>query len=50
MDIWLIKSLFIRGSYTQNKFQKNKVASGKTLFFLIGPFCTSHSICLKLGF
>ena len=28
-------------------FQKNKVVTGKTMFFVIGWFCTHHSICLK---
>ena len=30
--------------------QQNKVVSGKSPFFLIGPFCTRHSICLNIGF
>ena len=30
--------------------QKNKVVTGKTLFFMIGPFCTPHSIGLTNGF
>ena len=35
MDIWVITTLnelFIRGSYTQIKFSKNKVVSGKFNF------------------
>ena len=31
-------------------FQKNKVVTGKTLLFMIGPFCCRHSICLNIGF
>ena len=31
-------------------FQKNKVVTGKTPFFVIGPFCSRHSICLNIGF
>ena len=31
-------------------FQKNKVATGKTAFFLISPFCNAHSICHNIGF
>ena len=31
-------------------FQKNKVVTGKTLLFVIGPFCSRHSICLNIGF
>ena len=34
----------------KQNFQKNKVVTGKTLFFVIGPFCTHHSICLNIGF
>ena len=36
--------LFRRGSYSETNFQKNKVVTGKIPSFLIGPFCTSHSI------
>ena len=52
MYIWaigILNQLFIRGSYTQIKFQKNEVVSGESPFFVIGPFCTSHSI-LTLAF
>ena len=31
-------------------FQKNKVVTGKTPFYVIGPFCNHHSICLNIGF
>ena len=34
----------------QNYQKKNKVVTGKTPFFVIGPFCTPHSICLNIGF
>ena len=30
-------------------FQKNKVVTGKTPFFLIGSFCSHHFICLNIG-
>ena len=56
MEIWLagtLNQLFMRGSYTQIKLRKNKVVSGKTLFFLIDPFhtfCISHSIFLNIVF
>ena len=33
----------------KQNFQKNKVVTGKTPFFAIGPFCTHHSICLTLA-
>ena len=53
MDIWVAgtsNKLFLRGSRTGKKFPKNKVVTGKTLFFVIGPFCSCDSICLKIGF
>ena len=31
-------------------FQKNQVVPGKTLLFMIGPFCSRHSVCLDSGF
>ena len=31
-------------------FQKNKVATGKTPLFVIGPFCSHHSVWLNIGF
>ena len=34
----------IKSSYTEIKFSKNKVAIGKTAFFLICRFCTPHFI------
>ena len=30
-------------------FQKIKAVTGKTLIFMIGPFCSHHSICLNIG-
>ena len=30
--------------------QKNRVVTDKTPFFVIGPFCSHHSICLNIGF
>ena len=33
----------------KQNFPKNKVANGKTPFFVIGPFCTHHFICLTLA-
>ena len=54
MDIWVVRTLnqlFIRGSQTETKFsKKNKLVTGKTLFVVIAPFCTHHSICLNVGF
>ena len=43
MDIWVVLKL-------KQKLQKNKVVTGKTPFFMIGPFCTHCSICLDIGF
>ena len=34
----------------KQKFKKNKVVTGKTSFFVIGPLCTHHSVCLNIGF
>ena len=36
--------------FNWNKIQKNKIVTGKTSFFVIGPFYTHHSICLNIGF
>ena len=30
--------------------QKNKIVTGKTPSFVIGPFCSRHTICLNIGF
>ena len=56
MDVWVVGSsnqLFVRGSYTEifmlEIFWKNKVVTGKTSFFVIGPFCTTHFICLNMA-
>ena len=51
MNIWvvvhLIHSLEEVHTLKQN-FQKYKVVTGKTPFFVIVPFCTHHSICLLI--
>ena len=55
MYIWAINTL-IRGSYTlvnnclYDAVAKNKVSSGKSALFEIGPFCTPHVICFNIGF
>ena len=55
-NIWLIGTLsqmFFTGFYAQTSFQikkTNKVVSGKTPFFVIGPFCTPDSVCINTGF
>ena len=43
-------TLYNRFLNSKQNFQKNKVVTGKTPFFVIGPFCTHHSICLNIGF
>ena len=49
-DIWVVGKSNQLGSYTEKILSTKKVVIGKTLFFVIGPFCTPHSICLKIGF
>ena len=34
----------------KRNFQKNKVVTGKTPFFVVGQFCTHHSISLNIDF
>ena len=34
----------------KQNFLKCKEVTGKTLFFVIGLFCTPHSICLNIEF
>ena len=34
----------------KQNFRKNKLVFAKTLFFVIGPFCTPKSTCLNIGF
>ena len=41
----------MRGLKLKQNLQKNRVVTGKTPFFEIGPFCICHSICLSnIGF
>ena len=52
MGIWVVgrlNQLFITDSLTETKFSKNKAVTSKTLFFVIGPFSTPHSIYLNIG-
>ena len=37
------------GSLVHQIFQKDKVVTGKTPLFVIGPFCSPHSICFNIG-
>ena len=34
----------------RQNFKKNNVVTGKILFFVIGPFCTSHSAYANIDF
>ena len=43
-----INSLYEVRKLKQN-LRKNKVVTGKTPFFVIGPFCTPHSICYLIS-
>ena len=48
MSIWVVgtaNQLFIRDLKLKQNFQKNKAP-----FFVIGPFCSYHFICLNIGF
>ena len=47
---WYIKStLYKEVLKLKENFQKNKVVTCKTPFFVVGPFCTNHSVCLNVG-
>ena len=49
---WLVhqtNSVYKVSKLKQN-FWKRKVVTGKTLLFVIGQFCTLHSICINIGF
>ena len=54
MDIWVVgtsNQLFIKSILKlKQNLQKNKVVTSKTPFFVTGPFCALHSICLDIGF
>ena len=53
MNIWAVaplNKLFLKGFYTQFQFSKTRVVSGKFPLFMIGPFCTPHTICLNIVF
>ena len=49
---WLLhqmNSIYEVPKLKQN-FRKKKVVTDKTPFFVIGQFCTPHSICFNIGF
>ena len=48
---WYIKPTLFKRFFNWNKnFYKNNVVIGKVPCFVIGPFCTHHSICLNIAF
>ena len=49
-EIGAVNQLFVRSSYTQKKKKKNEVVSGKSPFFVKGPFSAHHLICFNIGF
>ena len=51
MGIWIVGTknpLLWEVLKLKQDFQKNKTVTSKTLFFVIGPFCSHHSNCLTL--
>ena len=48
MNIWVVGTT--NRQKTFKIFKKTKVVTGKTSLFVIGPFCTTRSICLNIGF
>ena len=49
-DIWMVGTFLYAVLKLKRNFWKNKVVTGKNAFFLIGPFCTPHSISVNVGF
>ena len=43
---WYIKSTLLKRFLN---WKKSKVLTAKAPFFVIGPFCAHHSICLNIG-
>ena len=53
IDAWVVgtsNQLFVRDFYTEKRFCKNEVVTGKTPLFVVCQFCTPRSICLNIGF
>ena len=53
MDIVVVgtsNQVFKIGFYNETNFQKNKLVTDKTPFFVVCPFCASHFICLNIDF
>ena len=52
MNIWVVgtaNQLFYEVLKLRQNFRKTKLVTVKTWFFVIGSFCTPHSICLTIG-
>ena len=52
MVVWVVGTaiqLLIKDSYTETKCSKYNVVTGKTPFFVIGSFCSSHLFVLSLA-
>ena len=49
---WLVDQInsLCEGLKLKQNFQKTKIVTGKCPFYVIGPSCTPHSICLNIGF
>ena len=49
---WLLHQIysFKKVLKLERIFQKQKVVTGKTPLFVIGPLCSRHSICVNIGF
>ena len=47
-DIWVVGTSNQEVLELKKGFQKNKVVTDKTPFFMIGPFCTPHYFSLTL--
>ena len=53
MDIWVVvhqMNSLQEVLKPKKHFKGTKAFAGKTLSFVIGPFCTCHSICRNIGF
>ena len=50
LGIGTVNQLFVEVLILQLSFQKNEIVSDKNSFFMIGSFCTAHSICLNIRF
>ena len=52
MGVWgvgILNQSYIMVLKLKQKFKKNKVVTGKSLFSVIGAFCSYYSIFLNIG-